>query len=80
MTWKTIYSKRSVKLGGILREYRETKGYSLRAFEAITGISRTIIHKIEKGERRLDVVEFLELCEFLDANPQRIIKILQKNP
>ena len=77
MSWKTIYSQRAKDLGGILRDHRLKLGLSLRELEDIIGLSRTIIHKIELGERRLDFVEFLDLCEYLDADPVKIIKILK---
>lgn len=78
MTWKTIYSKRAIKLGETLRSHREKKGLSLRQCEELIGLSRTIIYKIEIGERRLDVVEFLDLCKYLDADPIKILKSLSK--
>jgi len=46
--------------------------------EAITGLSRTILYKIEIGERRLDVIEFLDLCSYLEADPIDIILTLHK--
>jgi hypothetical protein len=36
--------------------------------------SQPIIAKIEQRERRLDVAEFLELCDILNANPTDIIR------
>lgn len=31
--------------------------------------TQTFISKIERGERRIDVVEFIELCEAMDVDP-----------
>jgi transcriptional regulator with XRE-family HTH domain len=42
------------------------------------GNTQTFISKVERGERRLDVVDFLEWCEALGANPVRILAQLQK--
>lgn len=51
-------------------------GYSTRGFETYSGWSDTTIGNIERGERRLDVVEFLELCEYLDCDPYEAIDLL----
>jgi len=76
MANKSIYSKRSIKLGKWLREQRELSGYSLRSFEAYSGWSRSVIGKIESGHRRVDVIEFLDICEVLECDPVNGIKIL----
>ena len=35
---------------------------------------QSFVAKYEKGDRRLDVVEFLTITEILDADPHEIIK------
>ena len=78
MANKTIYSKDSRKLGKWLREKRDDLGYSLSEFEEVSGWDRSIIGKIETGHRRLDVIEFVEICRFLACDPHEAIDFLVK--
>ena len=38
------------------------------------GRPQSFVAKYEKGDRRLDVVEFLTITEILDADPHEIIE------
>jgi len=40
---------------------------------------RTFVAKYEGGERRLDVVEFLEIASLIKADPHAILRIVQKS-
>ena len=40
---------------------------------------QSFVSKYESGERRLDVIEFIEISEVLNINPIDIIKELIKN-
>lgn len=56
-------------IGRRLRQYRETKGYSLKTLESKTSISAAYINRIERGERRAPSLPILErLCEALDVS------------
>lgn len=37
---------------------------------------QSFVSKYESGERRLDVIEFLEICQALNIEPQSILKKL----
>lgn len=37
---------------------------------------QSFVSKYESGERRLDVIEFLEVCQALNIKPQSILKKL----
>lgn len=53
----------------LLRDLRERAGVT--QFSLAEGLSntQTFISKVERGERRIDVVEFIEICEALDVDP-----------
>lgn len=36
-----------------------------------------IVGKIETGERRLDVLEFIDYCETLNADPHAVIELVK---
>ena len=39
---------------------------------------QSFVAKYEGGERRVDVVEFLQIAEALDADPMALLRALQK--
>lgn len=41
-------------------------------------VSQSWIAFVEKGQRRLDVIEFLDVCRALRVPPERILKRLQR--
>ena len=41
------------------------------------GRPQSFVAKVEGGERRLDVVELVEICRLLSADPEKIIRSLQ---
>ena len=41
------------------------------------GVNQTYVSKYEKGERRLDLIEFLEIAEAVGFDPLDFIKRLQ---
>jgi transcriptional regulator with XRE-family HTH domain len=53
---------------------REDKGLSQRALSKKLKKAPTYVSKYERGERRLDVVEFLDIVKVLKADPYEIIK------
>lgn len=53
----------------LLRELREGAGVTQSALGERIGNTQTFVSKFERGERRIDVVEFVELCEALEVDP-----------
>jgi transcriptional regulator with XRE-family HTH domain len=53
----------------LLRDLRERAGITQLALAESLGNTQTFISKIERGERRIDVVEFVEICDALGVDP-----------
>ena len=53
----------------LLRDLRERAGFTQFALAESLGNTQTFISKIERGERRIDVVEFIEICDALGVDP-----------
>lgn len=53
----------------LLRDLRERAGVTQLSLAESLGNTQTFISKIERGERRIDVVEFIEICDALGADP-----------
>jgi len=48
-----------------LRERRTDQGLSMRDLGLRLGMPHSYVHKVEQGERRLDVVEYVWYCKGL---------------
>jgi len=72
---KRDLTQRYEALRSMIEEARRKAGMSQQEVADALGVHQTFVSKIEKGERRLDLVEFLEVADALGIDP---VKILQK--
>jgi len=75
---KTIYSSEVKILCAWLKERRELSNLTMRDLAKLLDTSHATIGKIELGERRLDVIEWIEYCEALNADPFERLETLVK--
>ncbi len=75
---KSIHSSQSQVLRQWLKNKREDSSLTMRDLAAILDVHHSVVGKIETGERRLDVVEWLEYCDALNADPKECIDKLLK--
>ncbi len=61
-----------------LQAQREAQGLSMRDLALRLDKPHTYIHKVEQGDRRLDVVEYLWYCEALGISPEAGLAIMSK--
>jgi transcriptional regulator with XRE-family HTH domain len=66
---KSLNSPAHLKLLHWLKAKREERRLTMREMAEILGIPHSFIGKTEQGERRLDVVEYLQYCKALGADP-----------
>ena len=57
----------------LLREAREMRAMSQRELSKRLGQQFTYIVKIERGTRRVDVVELVEICLVLGVDPAELV-------
>jgi transcriptional regulator with XRE-family HTH domain len=62
-----------------LVEAREKGSLTQADVAAKLGKPQSYVSKYERGERRLDLVEFLEVARVLRIDPYKIIKELEKH-
>ncbi|OAM89386.1 helix-turn-helix transcriptional regulator [Termitidicoccus mucosus] len=67
---KSLFSAEGEAVRLALREERKRRGLTQAAVASGCGWPQSVIAKIEQGERRLDLVEFLWLARALDAKPE----------
>jgi len=75
---KAIYSSEVKILCAWLKEKRELSGLTMRELAKILNTSHATVGKIELGERRLDVIEWIQYCEALNADPFECLEALVK--
>lgn len=62
---KTIYSPESIRFCSWLRDQREAKGLTMRDAGKLLDKPHSFVAKVETGQRRLDVIEFVWYCQIL---------------
>lgn len=70
---KTVYTKEYKLLCEWLVNKRQSAGLTQTELAELLHRPQSYISKYENGERRLDVLEFLEVVKALKANPIKII-------
>ena len=71
---------RQVRLQEILLAARTSRALTQEELAHRLRRPQTFVSKYELGERRLDVIEFLEICAALDLDAPRIVRELLKLP
>lgn len=69
----SVYSDEYQRVINALKKARKEKGITQAQLAKALGKPQSFIAKVESGERRLDVVEFVHLARLVDADVQRII-------
>lgn len=69
----SIYSERHLRLRDLLREVRREKDLTQVQLAERLGVPQSYVSKYESGERRLDVIEFIDLCAALGVDPRDIV-------
>ena len=75
---KSIHSPEYQLLLDWLRARRKTKGLSMRAVGKKLRLPHSWVGKIETGERRLDVAEFVRLCRVLKIDPHAGLDVVNR--
>jgi transcriptional regulator with XRE-family HTH domain len=75
---KTLRTRRHRALCATLVSARKAAKLSQHEFAARLKSSQTQIARIEIGERRVDVVEFLDMAKALHLDPHKVIAELMK--
>ncbi|MGA2094108.1 MAG: helix-turn-helix transcriptional regulator [Sedimentisphaerales bacterium] len=74
---RSVFSERYRALRCILVQTREKKGLTQAEVAAKLRRPQSFVSKYESGERRLDVVEFLEVAAALGTNGESILRELE---
>lgn len=75
---QSIYDREQTILRDWLIERRKEAQLTQRELAEILGVVYSLVGKIETGERRLDIVELIQYCLGLKADPIELIRLLKK--
>lgn len=75
---KSLQDDQRKKLAHLLAEHRKAKGMTQAALARVMGRHQPFIANIESGERRLDVIELMEICEILDTDFVALVSELRQ--
>ena len=74
---KTLNSRRHKSLVDLLVKRREVIGMTQAELAARLGQYQSFVARLESGQRRIDVVEFLELSEILGFDAVQAFKTIK---
>jgi transcriptional regulator with XRE-family HTH domain len=74
---RSAHSRKNAQLRALLIEARTRSGLTQTDVARWLGRPQSYVSKYETGERRLDVVAFLEVMHALRVNPATIISALE---
>jgi len=78
---KSVFTPTYARFRELLIEARETAGLTQAALAERLRRPQSYVSKFERGERRLDVVEFLEVAQALHEDPFDLIgRLILRSP
>ncbi|WP_120430539.1 helix-turn-helix domain-containing protein [Acinetobacter baylyi] len=75
----SIYTNEMLALRLWLKNQRKSQKISMRHLAERMDKPHSFIQKVEQGERRLDVVEYVWYCSALGINPQTGIDLVKQH-
>lgn len=70
----SIFTQRHQELIGFIASARKAAGITQVELAERLGKPQSFVSKVERGERRLDVIEFCELAEALRRDPAKLLQ------
>lgn len=77
---KSVFTEEYKKFVSILIEARKTAGLTQQELAIKLKRPQSFVSKYERAERRLDVIEFLQIAKNLDLSALSIISSFEHNP
>ncbi|MDQ8939391.1 MULTISPECIES: helix-turn-helix domain-containing protein [Acinetobacter] len=74
----SINTKEMQALTNWLKQARQDQNFSMRALAKRMDKPHSFVQKVEQGERRLDVVEYVWYCRKLGVNPQDGLLLIEQ--
>lgn len=73
----SVFTAQYVRFCELLADYRQQHGLTQTELAEKLGKPQSFVSKYERGERRLDLIEFLQITHALGADPCAIIRQIE---
>ncbi len=73
---KSVHSAGQLAFCELMIRARKNAGLTQHEVAKRLRNPQSFVAKYEGGERRVDVVEFIEICEAIEADPHKLLKAL----
>lgn len=73
---QSIYDQEHVFLRDWLIQKRKAVNLTQRQLADKLQTVHSLVGKVEKGERRLDLIEFISYCEAMDVSSEEIVNVV----
>ena len=77
---RSLSSARQQRLAELLIQYREEAGLNQVEVAKALGRHQPFVSNLESGQRRLDVVELLDLADAIGFDPAQLLQELRRVP
>lgn len=77
---KSVHSERHKQIAAALAEQRRLKGLSQAQVANTLGRHQPFIANIESGERRIDLVELLDIADIIELDVHALVRQLRLLP
>ena len=71
---KTLHSSDYARFLGLLRQARKDAGIVQQDLADRLGKPQSFVAKVERGERRIDVIEFIAIAKAIGRDPMKLLK------
>jgi transcriptional regulator with XRE-family HTH domain len=74
---KSLHSERQILIAATLADQRRAKGLTQSQLAKALGRHQPFIANIESGQRRVDLVELLQIAKLIDLDVHALLKRLE---
>jgi DNA-binding transcriptional regulator YiaG len=76
---KSIYSERHKRLCELLKKYRKAAGLTQTVVATRLGKPPSYVAKYEGGDRRLDILELIDIADVIEFDPCKLIRAILRD-
>jgi transcriptional regulator with XRE-family HTH domain len=77
---KSLHDDAYFRFRNMLKEFREAKKLTQAQLAHRLSVPQSFVSKYETGERRLDIIETVLICQALETSADRLLSKLLKQP
>lgn len=77
---KPLHTDQHLRLRSLLRDRRDAAKLTQQALAELLGVTQSYVAKVEGGERRLDILEFVAVAQAVGADPVELLREVIAGP